>query len=158
MFETWAAPAVGWCSVHPRHGGSPSCGFSSSQRRRWGRRMRALTIPNVTCREPLARSALYPYMLNQINLTKTDDLWAQPALQQSQMGARGSERQGGAALSPQPLAVASRRSPSVAGCHIHAPRPPLPPQPPEPSLGYLALALCYPLHYTRPHTHTELLT
>lgn len=57
----------------------------------WGRRMGALTIPNVTCREPLALSALYSYMLNQINLTKTDDLWAQPALQQSQTGARGSD-------------------------------------------------------------------
>ena len=39
-----------------------------------GEEMQTLTIPNVTCREPLACSALYPYMLNQINLTKTDDL------------------------------------------------------------------------------------
>lgn len=62
---------------------------SSFQLGRWGRKMRVLPIPNVTCGEPLARSALYSYMLNQINLTKTDDLWAQPALQQSQMGARG---------------------------------------------------------------------
>lgn len=46
----------------------------SFQLGKWGRKMRALPIPNVTCGEPLAHSALYSYMLNQINLTKTDDL------------------------------------------------------------------------------------
>lgn len=54
--------------------GQPSPLTSLFQPGRWGRRMRALPIPNVTCGEPLARSALYSYTLNQINLTKTDDL------------------------------------------------------------------------------------
>lgn len=69
------------CGEGSGQGGAGKCGVRavlaaafSFQLGRWGRKMRVLPISNVTCREPLARSALYSYMLNQINLTKTDDL------------------------------------------------------------------------------------
>lgn len=159
-----------WCRMprlarHRRqrwHRGSPSLVTSLLQPQGWGRRMCALTIPNVTCREPLARSALYSYMLNQINLTKTDDLWAQPALQQSQTGARGSGGERGREEPRRPCSPSLwpptdlPPSPAVTSMHLshlslHSQTNPL--------LSTLVWLCATPsITYVHTHTHTELLT